>query len=222
MSEHSQAEIVLGRLLPPPRGQHRPPRQQAQPEMGTGAPPRPARCSTGRTPTAPVDATDLVAGLKQGGLQARVRAAVSVFAYGEPLPATRDLACRLGAPYEHVREALRAMESAGELALHGRVHRYRLRPGELHPKDVDFDRAVRKAIASRQYPPGTALPVGLLGRSHGVSPLLIARACRRLIADRLVAHRDGPAGPAYYVTPTATATATAVADKRSAGTRHGL
>lgn len=221
MSERSQAEIVLGRLLPLPRGQHRPIEQQAQPEKGTGAngaPPHPvggpARCSIGRAPTAPVDAPDLVPGPKHGELQTRVRAAVSVFAYGEPLPATRDLARKLGAPYEHVREALSALESAGELALHGRVHRYRLSPGELHPKDADFDRAVRRAIASRQYAAGTALPVGLLGRSHGVSPLLIARACRGLIADRLVAHGDGPA---YYVTPTATV----VADEHSAGTRHG-
>ncbi|WTK42396.1 GntR family transcriptional regulator (plasmid) [Streptomyces anulatus] len=177
----------------------------------------PARRSTGRPPATPDDAPKPVAGLKAGGLQARVRAAVSKYAYGETLPPTRELARELGAPCEHVRAALGALEEAGEVALRGRVHRYRLSPGELHPEDIGFDRAVRKAIASRQYAPGTALPVGLLSRRHGVPPLRIARACRRLIADRLVTRRTGHAGPGYYVTDSLSIAAQAAATRKEEG-----
>lgn len=148
---------------------------------------------------------------------ARVRAAVSAYAYGETLPPTRKLAREVGAPYEHVRAALDALEAAGEVAVRQRVYRYRLDPGQLHPQDTEFDRAVRKALASRQYTPGTALPVGLLSRRHDVPPLRIARACRHLIADGLVAHRDGPAGPGYYVTTSPSPAAQAAAAPKEEG-----
>ncbi|MFJ1662464.1 hypothetical protein [Streptomyces anthocyanicus] len=220
MSEHSQAEVVLGRLLPPPRGHLRPPRRQTLAEKDTGAngalPPS-SGALAGRTPTTPVDATELVAGLTAGHLPDRVRAVISVYAYGKPLPTTREIARELGASHERVQVALAVLEAAGELALHGRVHRYRLAPGQLHPQDTDFDRAVREGITARRYAPGTALPVGLLCRRHGVSPLRVARACRRLVADRLVAHCEGHAGPGYYVTNSLSVAAQAAATRKEEG-----
>ncbi len=221
MPEPSQAEVVLDRLLPPPRSPHRPSHQQIRPAGNTHvnrpAPlpdADPARRSTGRPPATPDNARDPAAGLKAGGVRARVRAAVSAYAYGETLPPTRELARELGAPYEHVRAALGALEAAGEVAIRGRVHRYRLSPQQLHPQDTGFDHAVRRAIASRQYAPGTALPVGLLSRRHGVPPLRIARACRLLIADRLVTRRTGHAGPGYYVTNSLSIAAQAAATRK--------
>ncbi|MYT82384.1 regulatory protein, gntR family [Streptomyces sp. MnatMP-M77] len=200
MPELIQAEILLDRLPSPPREHERPHPQQAPAANDSGVPgaaPRPevSPASEAGDPSSrlPVAAGELVA---------RVRAAVSAYAYGETLPPTRKLGREVGAPYEHVRAALDALEAAGEVAVRQRVYRYRLDPGQLHPQDVEFDRAVRGALTKRVYAPGAALPVGLLGRRHGVASQHLARACRHLIADGLVAHRDGPAGPGYYVTTT--------------------
>ncbi|MFI1226219.1 MULTISPECIES: hypothetical protein [unclassified Streptomyces] len=124
---------------------------------------------------------------------------VSQYAYGELLPTSSELARKLQESEDRVRVALRALEAAGETSLHGRARRFRLRPGQLHPMDADFDRAVREGLAKRMYVPGAALPTGLLGRRHGVASRHLARACRQLIADGLIAHRNGPAGPGYYV-----------------------
>ncbi|MGW0670732.1 hypothetical protein [Streptomyces sp. NPDC002746] len=150
-----------------------------------------------------------------------MRAAVSAYPHGVALPSAADLAHELGERYELVHLALSDLESAGELALRGRNLRYRLRPEELHLKVVGFDRAVREGIAALRYVPGTPLPTGLLSRRHGVCALHVARACRRLVADRLVTHRDGPARPGNYVTPPAGTTGHQANTERGEGTDCG-
>ncbi|MGW5927199.1 hypothetical protein ACWF2L_13235 [Streptomyces anulatus] len=132
-------------------------------------------------------------------LLSRVRATISNYPYGDALPATPVLAEELGELPEHVRVALMALETAGEIARCGRAYRYRLRPEETHPQDADFDRAVRAGIATGHYAPGTPLPTGLLRGRHGVASIHVARACRLLIANRLVTFRRGHSGPGYYV-----------------------
>ncbi|MFI1189761.1 hypothetical protein [Streptomyces californicus] len=154
-------------------------------------------------PAGPFESTPVA-----GGLLERVRAVVSRYPYGVVLPTGSELARELGVSVNRVRIALGALEAAGETVLRDRVRRFRLYPHELHPMDTAFDRAVREDIAQQVYAPGTALPAGLLGRRHGVAPQHLGRACRRLIADRLVTYRDGPAGPGYYLpdsTPAASA-----------------
>ncbi|WP_217231262.1 hypothetical protein [Streptomyces anulatus] len=150
-------------------------------------------------------------------LQSRLRATISSYPYGAALPATPDLAEQLGAPPEHVRVALMALESAGEIAQCGRAYRYRLRPEETHPQDTAFDRAVRAGIATGRYARGTPLPTGLLGGRHGVAPVHVARACRLLIADRLVTRHNGDAGPGYYVTNSLGIAAQAAATRKEEG-----
>ncbi|WP_145503790.1 hypothetical protein [Streptomyces sp. CFMR 7] len=133
---HSQVEVVLGRLLPPLGAHHRSPAQQIQPEPDTRTNGTPvlssgdaARSTDRRPPTAPVDVAGLIAAAQAGGLQARVRAAVSAYPYGAPLPATRALATELGASYGQVSAALAAQQAAGEIARRGRGGPcYRLRP----------------------------------------------------------------------------------------------
>ncbi len=221
MPEPIQAEVVLDRLLPPPREHDRPHPQQTPAARDSGvqnaAPSAEISPASGAgAPSSPLP-VDRLLPLAAGELVARVRTAVSAYAYGETLPTTRNLGRELGAPYEHVRAALDALEAAGEVAVRQRVYRYRLRPGQLHPQDIEFDRAVRGALTKRVYAPGAALPVGLLGRRHGVASQHLARACRHLIADGLVAHRDGPAGPGYYVTTSPSLAAQAAAARKEEG-----
>ncbi|MEU0100415.1 hypothetical protein [Streptomyces sp. NPDC006267] len=150
-------------------------------------------------------------------LRSRVRATISNCPYGAALPATPDLAEELGEPPEHVRMALMALETAGEIAQCGRAYRYRLRPEETHPQDADFDRAVRAGIATGRYAPATPLPTGLLRGRHGVASLHVARACRLLIADRLVTFRRGHAGPGYYVVKSPNIAAQPAATRKEEG-----
>ncbi|WP_326681590.1 hypothetical protein [Streptomyces sp. NBC_01237] len=152
-------------------------------------------------------------------LQTRLRATISNYPYGAALPATPDLAEQLGELPEHVRVALMALETAGEIARCGgrRAYRYRLRPEETHPQDADFDRAVRAGIATGRYAPGSPLPTGLLRGRHGVASLHVARACRLLIADRLVTFRRGHAGPGYYVVKSPNIASQAAATRKEEG-----
>ncbi|WP_412103939.1 GntR family transcriptional regulator [Streptomyces californicus] len=206
MPELIRANAALGRPPAPPLAHHRSPRRRTD---SNGSPSHDqgfsASRSADRPSTAPVDALALLAGLEGGeSLLARVRAALSPYPYGASLPSTTALAALLGEQNEPVRKALSELEWAGELAVQrgGRRtagYRYRLRPDELHSQDVRLDRAVREGIRSGRYAVGTPLPTGLLGREHGVPSMSIRRALRLLVSDGYISHRDGPAGPGYYV-----------------------
>lgn len=207
MPELSRAYAALGRPPVPPSPHHRLPGRRTDPN---GAPSHhhgfPANRSSDRPSTAPVDALALLASPEGGGpLLAQVRSALSHYPYGAALPSLSALAAELGEQDEHVRKALCSLESAGELVQQlGRrtsryQYRYRLRPEELHPHDVDLDRAVREGIRSGRYAIGTPLPTGLLGHQHRVPSTLIPRAVRLLVSDGYISHRDGHAGPGYYI-----------------------
>ncbi|WP_236726429.1 GntR family transcriptional regulator [Streptomyces sp. NBRC 110465] len=200
------ANAALGRPPAPPPAHHLPPGRRTN--GLNGAPSHhhgyPASTSADRPCIAPVGALALRASPEGGGpLLARVRAALSRYPYGAFLPSVSALAAELGEQDEHVRKALGRLESAGELVQrNGRRpagYRYRLRPDEPHPQDVELDRAVREGIRSGRYAVGTPLPTGLLGQEHRVPATLIPRALRHLVSGGYVSHRDGHAGPGYYV-----------------------
>ncbi|MFB7030850.1 MULTISPECIES: hypothetical protein [unclassified Streptomyces] len=134
-------------------------------------------------------------------LLVQLRRILARYPYGVNLPLAHDLADWLGVKLEHVRAAMLDLETAGEIAFRGRRNRYRLRPDELHPMDRAFDKEIRDGINSGRFRPGTPLPTGLLSDRHHLSSDIVPRACRLLLADHLVVHRDGPAGPGYYVLP---------------------
>ncbi|MGW3557705.1 hypothetical protein ACWDNT_10100 [Streptomyces sp. NPDC000963] len=130
-----------------------------------------------------------------------LRRILSRYSYGVNLPMSYDLAERIGVKPEHVRAAMVDLETAGEIASRGRRNRYRLRSDELHPADKAFDKEIRDGINSGRFLPDAPLPTGLLSGRHGLPSQSLPRACRLLIADRLVVQRDGLAGPGYYVLP---------------------
>ncbi len=205
MPELIRADAALGRPPAPPPAHHQPPGRRTNGLNGTPSHHHgyPASTSADRPSTTPVDALALLASPEGGEpLLARVRAALSRYPYGAFLPSLSALAAELGEQVEHVRRALGKLEAEGELVQQvGRrtSARYRLRPEEPHPQDVDLDRAVREGIRSGRYPVGTPLPTGLLGQQHRFPGTLIPRALRHLVSDGYVSHRDGPAGPGYYV-----------------------
>ncbi|MFE8910892.1 hypothetical protein [Streptomyces globisporus] len=99
-----------------------------------------------------------------------------------------------------MRKALSELESAGELAVQRRgrqtaAYRYRLRPEELHPHDVELDRTVREGIRSGRYAVGRGVPTGLLGQEHRVPGALIPRAFRHLVSDGYVAAQPRNTSP---------------------------
>lgn len=206
MPELNRANAVLGGPPVPHPVHHRSPgRRTDRNSARSHAHGSTASRSANRPYTAPVDALALLAGPEGGGpLLARVRAALSPYPYGASLPSTSALAAALGEQREPVRRALSELESAGELAVQGggrqtAGYRYRLRPEELHPHDVDLDRAVRDGIRTGRYAVGTPLPTGLLRRKHGRPGTSLPRAFRLLVADGHIRLRDGHAGPGYYV-----------------------
>lgn len=212
MPELIRTHAVPGRPLAPPPSHHRSPGPRTRPGRDTGASGTPshhrgspALSSPGHPSTAPVDVPGLLTRLKIGGpLVDRVRAVLSHYPYGAPLPSLSALAAELGEQDEHVRKALCTLESAGELVQQrGRRtttgYRYRLGPEELHPQDVDLDHAVREGIRSGRYAVDTPLPTGLLGQQHRLPGTLIPRALRHLVSGGYVSHREGHAGPGYYV-----------------------
>ncbi|MFF4859973.1 hypothetical protein ACFY2N_34415 [Streptomyces rubiginosohelvolus] len=217
----SQIEVLLSRFQRPTR--------TAQPvENPSGALTTKHRADkagrrSGSVPeTAPVDALRLLPDLAAGGLPARVRAAVSAYPYGAPLPPAKGLARELDGGLTPVAKELAALEVSGEIATsRGRRSGYRLRPDELHPQDVAFDRAVREGISSGLYAPGMPLPTGLLGSRHHVSTVCVPRALRLLLAERKVLRRDGTAGPGYYVTTPPGAAPVAAASAAREGRPRG-
>ncbi|MFJ4868524.1 hypothetical protein [Streptomyces sp. NPDC088757] len=125
--------------------------------------------------------------------------------FGEKLPQNNVLARALDVSVPSLSAAMAELGTAGEVVYRGRVgrgHSYRLRPGEQHPDDAAFEKATRKAIQDGNYRPGTPLPLGVLALRHNLDSAQIPRACRGLIAERLVAFRqDERLGPGYYVLP---------------------
>ncbi|MEU7028873.1 GntR family transcriptional regulator [Streptomyces sp. NPDC046275] len=163
--------------------------------MSTSTPPH-------RTAAGPSRANDDDFARRRTVLLHLLREHLAQYAVGAPLPWSGQLADWLGQETHHISAALVQLDQMGEVVYGGR-HRVarRLGPNEQHPDDVALDQAVRAAIASGAYRPGDPLPTAILASRHGLDLTKVPRAFRRLIKDKLVAHRDGPAGPGYYVLP---------------------
>ncbi|AJT62424.1 hypothetical protein T261_0735 [Streptomyces lydicus] len=121
---------------------------------------------------------------------------------GDELPSPPALAEAVGLPKTVTVTAMRRLDTLGVIAIGALGSRpVLLAPDAHHPKDIALDLSVRERIDSGYYQPGQALPVGILGREHNLAIPQVERACRRLIADRLL-YRDteGPHGPGLYIT----------------------
>ncbi|RSS46250.1 glycoside hydrolase family 15 protein [Streptomyces sp. WAC08241] len=105
------------------------------------------------------------------------------------------MAVRAGQSVWLTREALRELDADGEIALVPQKPVRRLRPAEPHPADIQLVREVRDAVLSGHHPVGAPLRV----QRRGLDGRRIARVCRPLLAEGLLAHRDGPDGPRLHV-----------------------
>ncbi|MGR4878127.1 GntR family transcriptional regulator [Streptomyces sp. LARHCF249] len=123
------------------------------------------------------------------------------YAPGDLLDPLAVIARHLGLPHNAVRQAVRQLDTLGEVAICRPQIRIVLSPGQMHPRDLPLVTAVRARIRAGCYRSGQALPTGLLGQEFGLRPEHVRRACTHLRAEGLL-RRDpvGPHGPAHYVT----------------------
>ncbi|MER7952083.1 hypothetical protein ABTY59_32295 [Streptomyces sp. NPDC096079] len=140
---------------------------------------------------------------RRAALLHQLRQHLAGYEFGADLPTAALLARTLGLNVWEVGPALMHLDTYGEIVYRGgpRSGRsYRLRSDEQHPDDVALDRDVREKIKSGHYQQGAPLPTGILADRYGLTPPQFLRACRRLLADRLIAHdENGPFGPGLYV-----------------------
>ncbi|MFB6630003.1 hypothetical protein ACFCWY_08915 [Streptomyces sp. NPDC056362] len=134
----------------------------------------------------------------------QLRQHLAPYAFGQSIPTAAALADELGVEARFVSSAMASLDTEGSIVYRGGNRAagpsYRLRPDELHPSDVAFDRDIRQKIASGHYEQGSPLPVQILADRHGLESRQLPRACRHLIKDRLIAAREeGPFGPGLYV-----------------------
>ncbi|MCX4781788.1 hypothetical protein [Streptomyces sp. NBC_01264] len=122
------------------------------------------------------------------------------YAPGELLGPVAAVARHLGLPHNAVRQAIRRLDTLGELAICRPRVRVVLGPGQVHPRDVPLVDTVRARIRAGSYSRGQALPTGLLGAEFALHPEHVHRACGHLLSEGLL-RKDpaGPHGPAYYV-----------------------
>ncbi|MCX4546878.1 hypothetical protein [Streptomyces sp. NBC_01565] len=114
----------------------------------------------------------------------------------------RPLALQIGIPALRIAVVLRALDSAGEIALRpdGKSMIVLDSPGQPHPDDLELQAAVRCRVRSGFYQAGQAVPTGLLGSEFGLTSEQVQRAARQLIADgTLYEDAAGPHGPGLYV-----------------------
>lgn len=141
------------------------------------------------------------AGCRRAAALREVRAYVRAsYAPGDRLAPLVVVARQLGLPHNAVRQALRRLDTLGEVAICPPRICLVLGPGDVHPNDFPLLEAVAARIEADRYRSGQALPTGLLGDEFALPPEHVGRACAHLLAQGLV-RRDahGPYGPGYYV-----------------------